>query len=508
MNKYLRHIFAFVLLLLATGLFANNDSINIANSMNLPDKVFFDEVYTNPAAVFLRPDAFDHGKIDFAYGHTKQKDFGFIQDGEQLNSYKISAKGFSVKDNKIFWGNIGYNNFKKKNVQWSNVYNYEKLGPYIVADSIGGNPQGEEYNLSGGLSIRTGKWTFGGQAGYIAGQSYRTVDPRPQAISTDMFLQLGISYNVFNNYETGFSLNANKFREKIDTKVEKKDLSFTFYPLKGFGQYDLRQIEERSRSFSWLYEGQKYGGAFFVSPQNQNGLLANLAFNYEIIDSNIGNNNTPYTYKTYTTNAVLGWQKWQLKNRSFVKLNFDYMLGKGTERVYYYMKINEIFGENVLLYSARFYTKKTSNIALSGGHEWISTKNIKWITANIAYSSYEEKYAFPQYKIKTDRVVSSIEVGGEFRTKGASTFIPKIAVSYSPSLSSESVLPENQRIFDMSVKPNLAYMEADLLGVNASLTYEYKLKKTGSLFTSLNSAYLTDKDNNRYHIGVSVGVKY
>lgn len=495
-----------------SGLLANNDSTDIVLSMNLPDKTFFSNIYTNPTTVFYRPDAFSHGKIETNYSHSTQKNLGLIQEGEQFSQYKITADGFSIKDNKAYWGNIEYSNFRRKNVQWSDVYDYDKLGPYIIADSIGGDSQGEEYKLSGGLSIRHNKWVFGAEAGYIAGQSYRKKDPRPQATSTDIFLRLATSYSILGNYQLGTSFDIAKYREKIGIKSEKNDNNFTFYPLKGFGQYDLRRYKENESTFSWLYEGQRYGVSVFFTPQNKSGFLGKFAFCYESIDSNIDTgsqrNRSPYVYRTYTTQGSLGWQKWQDNSRSFISLNYDYLFGEGIEKLYINERINEIFYETFLLYSARFYAKETIGIKLAGGHEWISKKNVKWITANVTYYTNEEEYSYPQYTMRFERIISSIEFGGEFRTKGKSTFIPKLGLLYSPLQSSRKILPEGERVFDLALKPNIKYFEADLIGLNASLTYQYKLKQIGSIYATMNINYLTDNDNSRYYTGVSVGVKY
>lgn len=495
---------------------ADTDSLWLKNSMNLPDKVFFDRIYSNPALAHFRPDAFAHGNISAHYNYSDTKKLGFIQEGTSTNQYKIAANGFTIHNNKIFWGSASYNNFHRKNVRWNNIYDFKRIGPYLLADSIGGNSQGEEYTLSGGLSVKYKKWEFGAEAGYIAGQSYRKTDPRPQATSTDLYLQISSSYNIIKNYQAGLSFNAGKYRENIKTSVEQDNANYDFFPFKGFGLFDLSVFKAQSSSYSATYEGENYGGSLFFAPQNKNGFLGNIKFNYSFFEPNYGSDNSPnlYIYRTYNTSLDLGWQKYTEKSRSFIKFSYDYNLNKGTERIYYTMSSESTPEQPTpivtyyLLSSNWFYTKKIIESKLSGGHEWFSPKSVKWVTAEIGYRTYEERYLYPQYKMHFEHITSSIELGGEFHIKGASSFVPKVRVSYSPLQSSKKVLPEDSEIFDLSVKPNIAYLEADLLGINGSFTYQYKLKKTGNLYASVYANYLTDNGDNRHNVGFSVGVKY
>lgn len=491
---------------------AGKDSLYLENSMNIPDKTFFEKIYNNSSSTHFRPDAFSHGDVGIHYNYSDFDKLSFIQDGSSLNQYKLAADGVVVKQNNIFWGNISYTNFRRKNVRWNNVYDHNRVGPYLLADSIGGNVRGEEYNLAGGISVKYNKWIFGGKAGYIAGQNYRKTDPRPQATSTDIYIQASASYNIINNYQAGLSFNAGKYREDIKISVEQDKASYDFFPLKGFGLFDYTVFKAQASSYSTAYDGQNYGGVLFFIPQNKNGFLGNFKFDYNFIEPNYGSDNSPtlYTYRTYDTSIDLGWQNYKNNYRSFIKFSYDYKLGKGTERIYYKLQSEDQQTPIVkyyLLSSNSFYTKKIIESKLSGGHEWFSAKNVKWIIADISYRTYEERYAHLQYKMNFERLITSLQLGGEFHLNQTSAIIPKIGVTYSPSLHSKKELPVN-KIFTLSGLPNISYMEADLKAINGSFTYQHKLKSFVSLYSSLYANYLTDKNNNRYTIGLSVGLKY
>lgn len=509
MNK-IRFIIYIGLLLGVNNLLASDtDTLANKESMNLPDKYIFERIYSNSASTFFRPDAFKHGDLSVSYNYSDFKNLHLVQEGKSSNQYKLSAEGFTLNGNKAYWGKAGYRNFRIKDVNWNDVYDYKKLGPYLIADSIGGNSQGEEYDLSGGIAIQYGKWTFAGEAGYIAGHNYRKRDPRPNATSTDLYLQLSIAYNIFNNYQLGISGETKKYREKVNISVERDGSKFTFYSLRGFGSYSPKYTEPDASSLSkWLYEGNMYGANLFFIPENKTGLMGNASFNYSYIDANYSSGEKPYSFKVYKTTGDFGWQHWGNKKRTFIKLNYDYNLGKGIDRIFYYQKVNDVFGQYYLLVAYKFYTQKSIETKLSAGHEWLSKDNDKWITVNLGHRVDEERYAFPKYKMRFKRLLSEIKTGGEFRTKSASSFVVEASARYSPCFSSTLLLPEDNIIFNKSIRPNIDYWKADLWQIDGKIMYQYKIKNMYQLYSSLSGEYLSDSKNSRYNIMCSIGVKY
>jgi len=489
-------------------MFAGNDTITTP-SVNLPGIKFFERVYHNPGTAFFRPDAYTNGNVGASYNHTDQKKLHLLQDGEKLNQYHLFANGLTVNNNKIFWGKVGYRNFKKDNVQWNNNYDYTRIGPYMIADSIGGNIRGEEYNLSGGLAIRYNKWLFGGQAQYIAGQSYRKNDPRPKSTSSNLSLQLSASYNLLTNYQLGLTGQVGRYKEDLDIDVIKEKTSYAIFSLKGFGMNNPK-TSEYTGNFSSYYEGLNYGGSIFLIPTNKNGLMANANFKYEYIDFSKGTSSTatPFTYRTYKSENEIGWQRNTKSQRTFVRLFYDYVLGKGTERIYYYQNINDVFGQDFLLASYKFYTRKSIDFGISGYQEWISTKNTKWVKLDIGINEYEERYAYPKYKMNFKKLNTALALGGEFKVKKSSLLIPSIGFSYSHNMSSTKILPEESKIFDLSVAPNIPVLEANIYNIHAGIEYQYKIKNNLNIYAMSQGNYISDKHNSTYQLSFAVGIKY
>lgn len=498
----------FVALFPVNQLFAGNDTIPTP-STNLPGINFFERVYNNPGTAFFRPDAFSNGDMGISYDYIDRENLHILQDGEGLSQYTLFANGLTVKDNKMFWGKVAYRNFRQDNVQWNNNYDYSRVGPYLIADSIGGDVRGEEYHISGGLSIQHNKWLFGGQAAYTAGQNYRKIDPRPKATSSDLSLQLSASYNLVKNYQVGLSGQVGRYKEDLNINVIREGAKYYFFSVKGFGMKNPK-ISEETSYFSSYYEGLNYEASAFLVPTGKNGLIANFKFRYEYIDFSKGSNTTskPFTYRTYKSENEIGWQRNTSTQRTFIRLYYDYVLGKGTERIYYYQKVNDIFGQDFLLATYKFYTRKNTDYGLSGYQEWISPRNTKWVQLNAGINEYEERYAYPVYKMNFKKLNTALSLGGEFPLKGASALIPSLRFAYSHNLSSTKYLPEESPVFDLSIAPNIPLMEADIYSIGAGLQYQYKLKNDLKLYASAKGNYISDKHENQYTMLFAIGVKY
>jgi hypothetical protein len=51
----------------------------------------------------------------------------------------IKAQSFQkLKTHRFVWGNASYQNLKTNIVNWNETLDYERIAPYITADSVGG----------------------------------------------------------------------------------------------------------------------------------------------------------------------------------------------------------------------------------------------------------------------------------------------------------------------------------------------------------------------------------
>lgn len=521
MSKY-THILILILTSVLSLSAEERPDSSALKAMELPDKTIFNQVYANAATTMFRPDNFTNGNIEVSYRYDDNKDLSMLQDGLNFSNYLLSAKGQTVRNNKIFWGRVNYRKFSRDSVQWSDVYDYKRVGPYLIGSELtvdksgkndnsqsGGNTFGEEYNLSGGLSVKLKKWTLGGEAGYVAGNSYRKKDPRPLSNATDIYLQISASYSLLQNYAIGMSGQAKRYREKITIEAENESKRYSFYLFKGFGQFNSKHSELDKTYYSGSYKGSDYGGSLFFIPKNRNGLLGNFNFNYGYIEPNASKNSTPYTYNIYSFSADLGWQKVDQSGLSFIKISYDNQLGKGIERIY---QENGLFDDMLFLYSAQFYSKRTSLAKLSLGHEWFRKKQILWFVSDIAIEDFNERYAYPYSKATYQHLWASLELGGRFDIGKVSTLIPRVKYQLRHRLSDPTLnlnLSDTySRLFDLAFAPNYETMFSNLNTLEGEISYAYKMKNKKSLYAK-SGGYLTfNGKENKYGLNLSVGLRY
>lgn len=507
--RLIRKIFITTLYLFVNILlFADNDSI-IGNSPYLPGHFFFYEIYDNPAAHFKMPDP-NQGKVEIGYRIDNHDKYHLLQEGTKENKLNILAEGFSVKGNQAYWGKAYYANTKTQDVQWSNLSDIFRLGPYLIADSIGGDTQGEEYYFTGGLSSSINKWTWGIEAAYLAKNSYRKVDPRPLTTTSDLLVNAGISYQL-TNYQLGLTLSGGIYKQKLTTKVQQDKKTYQFYALTGFGMYNVEQ-SAIDRTFDWFYKGNSYGFNVFLFPNNSNGFLGNLEISHQYTDSYVKPNLSsiyPFTFSTNLIKGVFGYKTTDSHGSSQIKADWYYQTGKGTERIYEYVKINDTFYEYELISESKKYTRNILNFNLSGLKEWYSISNNRWIKSSIGFDSYEERYAFPDYHINYNHLSLSLNGGTEFLLKGNKSFLAEASVSYLPLISSEEKVPVDNRIFDLSVRPNLEILETSPIGANIRILYQFPIKKDIKLYVcGEGGGFIAENSRQRYSANLSVGFRY
>lgn len=479
-------------------------------SVDLPAVSFFSRTYNNVGTSFISPAAYTHGDIGFSYDYQNKKQLHLVQEGEDLNQYKLAAEGLVVNKKRMYWGKAFYRNYKKKNVQWNNIYDYNRVGPYLITDSIGGDTYADEYVISGGLAIEHNKWIFGGEADFVAGQNYRKRDPRPKATSTDMNLQLSASYNLIPDYQIGVSGQIGRYKEDVQINVYHESNKYTFFVMKPFGQVAPKLTTYNDRNYSWFYEGTDYSASVYFAPKNLNGFIASMQYKYGYIDATNDNSIKPFTYRTYKWNSEIGWQQNKSNSRTMLRLFYNHMQGQGTERIYYIQKINTVFAQAFLLATYRFYNKETSELGFSGYREWILPKHTLWTKIDIAHNQYEEKYFYPQYKVNIKDLYMSVATGDEIKLKGSSTLLPQVGFAYKRNTSSDNVLPQDQNLnyVEQSMVPNIDIWESNIYKVNLGMQYQYKLRKGYKLYSSLDFAYISDKKNSQKFISFTFGVKY
>ncbi len=97
-------------------------------------------------------------------------------------------------------GRVNYTRALKRNVLFNETADYELLEPYVLIDTISGDVQHEQYLFSGAYTNKRDHlvWTLAGS--YKATHEYRTADPRPWDISSDLYASGSLGWTFGNGY--------------------------------------------------------------------------------------------------------------------------------------------------------------------------------------------------------------------------------------------------------------------------------------------------------------------
>ncbi|MDR2038981.1 MAG: hypothetical protein LBQ60_13745 [Bacteroidales bacterium] len=491
-----------VLLLLLPVVVSAGDSI-LLNTANIPGTTFFESAYRQPAAAFLRPAPYK-ADVSAMYAFEDRKKYSLLRDGEGGYRWGFSADGLVRKQKTAYWGKAAYRNTYTRHVRWSNVSDLERIGPYHIADTTGGNVFGEHYSFSGGFAgIVKEKYVWAIEAGYRAGNDFRRRDPRPAVYISDLYIHTGGSMPV-GTHRMGMSLKASTYQQRLETKTVESNRKDTYYPMKGFGMYDRAHLDYNS-SFSWLYEGKGYGASLFLLPEKEKGFVAMLDVLSEDTESFATSNKYPFFYRIQSVHFSAGYRAKSRTGSQQVKARLDYRNGKGTERVYETVERNDgagkIYYDYRLLTESHRYTRKTGYIGIDALKEWYRSRSNMWGQLGVGLRSSEERYLSPAYHMEYTHLDLSAKGGMQYFMKSSSVLV-ELSGGYYPNIRSSEEVPMTDAMFIASVLPDLDIFGSSPWKVDLRCEYQYRIKKKAAWYVSGNLTRLSYKS--RYAMGVEI----
>ncbi len=181
-----------------------------------------------------------------------------------------------LNKNSTVWGDAAYQVGKKRNIRFNSTSDYDLLYPYVMADTIGGNMENEQYTFGGGYAGKYNKWNIGAAIKFRAEHEYRTIDPRPRGIATDLSVNIGVSYYL-NNYCIGTGLGGRVYKQTNDVEFYNPLGVIPVYHLTGLGSNYVRFAGAIRSSY---YKGSGFSTNIHIVPQNKNGIYIDAQYSY------------------------------------------------------------------------------------------------------------------------------------------------------------------------------------------------------------------------------------
>lgn len=175
------------------------------------------------------------------------------------NTYSIYSESFQKAGKASLYGKLGYKLNKRNRLRWNSMSNqyWQALN---LCDSISGNQQSEEYQLSaaGSLPVHP-HWFVGIRFDYDVLQTSKDTDPRNKNQWMNWQLTPGIAYQG-KNVRLGASLFYSNKRETVESNTMGATSTVT-YPVLVSYPVGFFQTLSQDELVNWYYRGQEVGSA-------------------------------------------------------------------------------------------------------------------------------------------------------------------------------------------------------------------------------------------------------
>ncbi|RKD98555.1 DUF6850 family outer membrane beta-barrel protein [Marinifilum flexuosum] len=275
----LKSIFGIVILLnLAASAFAQNRNANAVD--------FEKELIQIQSGVWDNPAMLSHQysksftDVSLAAKQWKANELHLIEEGDKQSSIDFDAFSFKRLKKSFVYGRASYSKKNTNNIKWNTVSDYEKLAPYVVADTIGGKSYGENYYFEGIYSFIHRKNNYAIQAKYRSAEEYRKLDPRPRTTISDLEIKLGGTRKINSKYTIGLYTGFQDYQQDHEIGARRPGTGIKIYYLRGLGISDenFSTIVTNSKSNSNIYEIKGYSVGTQLLPIGQTGWFQSFSY--------------------------------------------------------------------------------------------------------------------------------------------------------------------------------------------------------------------------------------
>lgn len=369
-----------------------------------PMENFVLQLYNNPAINYYAH-TFSISEIQIGWKQENANKAILPQLGSGVKNFSFNAFSYMpLKPTSKVWGSAYFKKGLKEKVEWNETSDYLMVYPYVVADSIGGDMDFEEYYFAGGYAQEHRRLTWGIYGNYRALIEYRKIDPRPKNIVSDLRASIGISIKLHQRYLAGIALHVGKYKQTNDLKFFSELGSAISYNLSGLG---MDYARFRRGGTSLYYDGERYGASIEILPRNKIGLSGAFGyerFSFEKIISDL--NDLPLNKLkqdemkveiAYT--SFLSGHQWGIRTKASHqnRQGIESLIGSASMNVY------EKTGE------AKQLSVKQTNITLSGVYGQSKSRSLTWyISPRAGFNSFEMEYLDPARAMKVEYLSGGI----------------------------------------------------------------------------------------------------
>lgn len=360
---------------------------------------FRSQLYDNPAWQQSRYKS-SLNRISAYYDNSHSTEPYFVEDGNGKVFWGGKADAYLRKGETALWGFAGYKKGVVRNIKYNETEDWQLVYPYVMADTVGGgNSKQEHYDFSGGFATSLGKrWTVGGEGRYTALLDYRTRDPRPKNLTSDLKLRIGATYRPWEKYAIGAAFSFRRYKQTNEVKFYNEvGIPVTFH-LTGLASDYYRFRGENTDSY---YKSTGIGGSLQLAPQNSSdGFFAALTYNYMSMDKIISSlNELPLTKLKFSQQiATIGYLRSWRGNLVGLKFAESYERRKGIENIFGSAASN-VYPQ---ISSAPQYRGENTMLSWGAMYQYRAAKALYSVETGMMWTMLREKHNDPFRRLKNN----------------------------------------------------------------------------------------------------------
>jgi len=462
------------------------------------------QFYYNPASM---SDYSSTSFSEFGIGyHSEKKDIYREQLGSGDKGLKIYVDSFQkLNEKRAVWGKASYESQKQLKIKWNENLDFDRVAPYVLADSVGGDLKLERYSFAGGYSEKFNRFTLGLEANYTAQLGYRSRDPRINNTTSDLYVNLGLNYNVFREYEVGVFARFNKYTQNSSISFVSLLGNPYLYQMVGLG-YSNNFFNGGKNAIAFEELGYKVG-AQITNKEGKDFYIQAIAGNSKNI-KNIQINNQFFEASDLQNEQFIfeGAKFFNLNDhhRFGIFANYSASVKTGTEFGY---SINTQRTEQI--FQRKAYRNETYASLFKLMYQFSKDNFTLNATPFFSHQEIKERRLYPVSGQKF--VYNYFGINADFQQKLNKNQV----LSFSPYFTKRVV---NKSISAITSVGNTAindwilqdyqFQASDISTFRASLRYDIKLEKLPAFFVSAEyQSQKIQKKNNNF-VGASLGITF
>lgn len=450
----------------------------------------------NPALMQRRYRS-SHSEIALGINHSKSNRAAILQLGDGHTLGQVEASSYlHLNPRNTVWGEASYRTGTRRHIVWNSTADYLLLYPHVMADTLGGNLTNERYTFTGGWAGRTGRrTTIGAEMRFRAEHEYRTYDPRPRSIVTDMTIQLGAAYDL-RKYTAAANAGLRFYKQTNSVSFFREAGVIPEYQMVGLGM-DYKRFSGSNASSYYKATGMVAGLDF--RPSGETGLFLSARYDFTPYKRILPRYNALPLTTLYVQQieAEGGWK--QQKGRWGYSLTADisherrtgdeHIAGNSSGSEYRIVDVLTMYHSSLTIYRI--------NAALT--HTTRQDSWTAWVRGGYAHSA--SRYETPARRMNWRKAFAEVQGQWMHRFKGGSLLACRVNAAACHNLDRDILMPyaSMDKASTALVDHTYASLTANYYTAGAEMRIDIPLptKKRYALFALAGGSYT--QDNGSYH---------